>query len=236
MRILLTSFTLMFVLVGCSSAPTVVSPVGLAAYETLAADTQLRYWVDACQKQNSTLRQQAQSTYQSWWQRNASYIEAADFGLAYGILRVTEDRVDTGARLAMGMTWNMTEQAELDLVRRFVPENADKICSEVLTQYQRGDFDISKKNFEQEFKDLQRFQEAKQDELLRRQAFLATKTGKEYGRSYYVVEKMLQKENCPIGQINLIKSAWPHEVYEANCASQGLVLMQCEWSSCRKLQ
>lgn len=222
-------------LAGCSSNQ--LSPMGLAVYDTLETDAHLRTWVHACQKQGPELRRSAMLTYQNWWQRNGSFVESADFGLSYGIVRVSEERVESGARLASGITWNLVQNADLDLQKRFIPNRADKVCYSVLADYDSGKYDLGKNNkWYKELVDLQRLKQQKGEELTRQQAQVVAATGKEYGRSFYVTERLVQREGCNEADVRLIKNTWPNEVYDARCSDQSYLVIQCEWGNCRVLR
>lgn len=221
-------------LAGCSSNQ--ISPMGLAVYDTLETDAHLRTWVNACQQQGPELRRSAMLTYRNWWQRNGSFVESADFGLTYGIVRVSEERVETGARLASAMTWNIVQQADLDVQKKLVPNRADKACYSVLADYDSGKHDLGKKNkWHKELVELQRLKQQKGAELARQQAQVATVTGKEYGRSFYVTERLVQREGCNEADVRLIKNTWPNEVYDARCSDQSYLVIRCEWGNCRVL-
>lgn len=233
MRLLTLSALFLAALIsGCGSSP--LSPTGLAVYDTLETEVHLRTWVNACQKQSPELNRLALLTYQNWWQRNGSYVESADFGLAYDLVKVSENRVETGARIAMGATWNMVQAAENDVQKRLVESKADKVCQDVLSQYDRGDFDFGKKNkWHQELVELQQLRQQQGADLAMQKAVIATNTGKEYGRSFYVIEKLAQRHGCSGADVRLLKNDWPNEVYDARCPDKSYLLLQCEWSNCR---
>lgn len=222
----------LFILTGCSTQQ--LSPMGLAVYDTLETDAELRTWVSACQTQSPDLQRTAMLTYRNWWQRNGSYVESADFGLAYGLVRVSAERVETGARLASGITWNIIQNADLDVRQRLTPNNAEKTCYSVLAQYDSGKHDFGKKNqWHKELAELQRLKQERGAELAQQQANIVAASGKEYGRSLYVVERLAKREGCDAADVRLIKNSWPNEVYEARCAGQNYLLMLCEWGNCR---
>lgn len=230
MRLLIVAICSIFMMLGCSSTP--VSPTGLAVYDTLEADAQLRTWVAACQTINKELHDYANATRQAWWQRNGSYVESADFGLNYGVLRVSEERVEAGARLAMGLTWNIVQQSELDRDQHL----SEKACYSMLSKYEQGKFDFGKKSkWYNELTQLQRFKENSSEDFTHKLAAVTTATGIEYGRSFYVVEKLIKQEECDTAEVRLIKNSWPNEVYEANCADKSYHVVRCEWSNCRIL-
>src|SRR5690554_8062217 len=110
MRILALFMASAFLL-GCSSTP--LSLKGEAVYYALETDTLLRTWEESCKEVNLDVKQKALLTRQNWWQRNGTFVEAADFGLAYDMIQISGDRPETGARLALAVTWDIVENAEI---------------------------------------------------------------------------------------------------------------------------
>lgn len=217
---------------GCSSSP--LSPTGEAVYYALGTDTQLRQWVDACRDVNADIRQQALLTRQNWWQRNGAFVQGADFGLAYDLVQVTDERVETGARVAMALTWNIVEAAEADVRERLAGRQAAEVCRDVLEQYSRGDYDLrSNSRLYNELVSLQGRQQRQGDDLRLKQAAVNAASGKVYGRSFYVVEKMAVRNGCAGARVQLLKNAWPNEVYDATCPDGSQLLVRCEWGNCR---
>lgn len=217
---------------GCSSKP--LSETGEAVYYALQTETSLRYWVDACSEVNTGLRQSALITQRDWWQRNGAFVESADFGLAYNLVQVTDTRAETGARLAMALTWQVTETAEQEIQAVFAKsQNREQICRGILAQYNDGRRDLrGNDTLYNTLVDLQRRKQQQGDELALKRAAVAATTGIQYGRSFYVVERLAARDGCPGAQVQLLKSAWPHEVYDAKCADNQFLIMRCEWGNC----
>ncbi|WP_419813495.1 hypothetical protein [Bacterioplanoides sp.] len=231
MRLIVTALALLS-LVGCASSQ--LSPTGEAVYYALQTDTSLRSWVDACKDVSPSAKQQALTTQQNWWKRNGAFVESADFGLTHDIITVTDDRAETGARMAMAITWQVVETAEQE-VSELMQNSSDKdsLCEGILAQYNDGERDLrGNETLYNSLVGLQRRAQNGADDLKIKQASVQARTGKVYGRSFYVVEKMTKREGCPGAKVQLLKNDWPHEVYDARCPDGSYLLARCEWGNC----
>ncbi len=230
LTILIFAASLAF-LQGCSSNP--LSPTGEAVYYALEKDTHLRMWSDACQDVSPDLRQSALMAQQNWWQRNGTFVEGADFGLAYDLVQVSDTRTETGARLAMALTWNIVAEAEADIKKRLQGDTAE-VCRKELAEYNNGARDLRENDrLYRELVTLQQRLQREGTDLNLKRASVAQRSGKVYGRSFYVVERMTMRQGCSGGEIHLLKNAWPHEVYDARCPDGSYLLVRCEWGNCR---
>lgn len=221
---------------GCSSKP--VNPTSEAIHYALQAETTLRYWVTQCADVSPNAKQSAYVTQQNWWQRNGAFVEGADFGLAYSLVNVTDTRAETGSRVAMALTWQVMETAEQTVNTTFEKENdKEALCSRVMSQYSRGEHDLrANSELYNTLVELQRRQQRDGVDLSLKRAAVEQRIGKVYGRSFYVVEKLAQRQGCFGAQVNLLKNAWPYEVYDARCPDGSFVLVRCEWGNCGVLQ
>ncbi|MFK4752155.1 hypothetical protein [Oceanobacter antarcticus] len=231
-QIVMVAAALLAGLSGCASSP--LSAKGDAIYDALALDTRLRTWADSCSKVSYKADKAAQLARQNWWSRNGNLVESADYGLAYDLVTVTDTRQPTGARLAMALTWGIVESAEQE-VNAALANNAEResSCLQVLEEFDRGDLDLADR--EATYKallELQHHKDMQGDALLLKQAAVEKQTGKVYGRSYYVVEKLSQRFACPGAQVNLLSNAWPDEVYQARCDDGSFLLVRCQWGNC----
>lgn len=222
-------------LLGCSSSP--LSPKGEAVYYALEADTLLRTWEESCKEVDLDIRQKALLTRQNWWDRNGTFVEAADFGLAYDIVKVSDDRAETGARLALAVTWNIVEGADQEVEQKLSSGNAAKTCAEVMDAYNKGQHDLrgNKKHYKQ-LVELQTLKKAKGNDVKLKQASVERVNQKEYGRSFYVVEKTAARYGCSNAKVQLIKNNWPTELYDVNCPDNSNFFVQCEWGNCRLIK
>ena len=234
MRILLLLLTTSL-LFGCSSTP--LSPKGEAVYYALETDTLLRTWEETCKEVNLDVRQTALLTRQHWWERNGAFGEAADFGLAYDMVKISGERAETGARLALAVTWNIVESADKAVEKRLATGNAAATCAEVMDAYSKGQHDlrINEKHYQQ-LQELQTLKQLSGKDLKLKQASVERISQKEYGRSFYVGEKTAQRYSCVNPQVQLIKNSWPTELYEVSCADKSNFFVQCEWGNCRLIK
>ena len=169
MRILmlLLASSLLF---GCSSTPSATTK-GQAVYYALAADTLSRTWEESCKAVNLDVRQKATLTRQQWWERNGAFVEAADFGLAYGIIKISDERIETGARLALAVTWDIVENADKKVADRLAKGNAAATCAEVIEAYGNGQYDlIDNKKYYKQLVELQSLQQLKEEDVKLKQA------------------------------------------------------------------
>lgn len=232
MRSVISMLLLSLGLVGCSSNP--LSPTGEAVYYALQTDTSLRSWVDACYDVSSETKQQALRTQRNWWKRNGAFVESADFGLAYDIIKVTDDRAETGARMAMALTWQVVETAEQE-VNELMTGASDKedLCLRILERYNEGEMDLrGNEKLYQGLVKLQRRSQSQGKDLAMKRASVEKRTKTVYGRSFYVVEKLAKRHGCPGAQVQLLKNDWPHEVYDGRCPDGSYILARCEWGNC----
>lgn len=232
---LLSALTLLSVVMlhGCASTSP-LSPTGEAVYYALQTDTTLRSWVDACEGVSAKAKQTAYTAKQNWWKRNGAFVESADFGLTYDIITVTDERAETGARMAMALTWQVVESAENEVNEMLDgASDPEDLCLRVLTQYNEGERDLrGNDTLYNSLVELQRRSQRQGKDTELKKAEIESRTGKVYGRSFYVVEKMAKRSGCPGADVQLLKNDWPFEVYDARCPDGSYLLMRCEWGNC----
>lgn len=220
------------VLTGCASNP--LSPKGTAIYDALQTETSLRAWADACADVSLESRKLAAEAREAWWKRNRTLLESADFGLAYDLAEVTDTRAHTGARLAMGLTWQTIDTSEKEIAEGLDPAT-DKVdvCTDRLTRYRDGDFDLNaKQETYQALLELQNRKNLQGEDLALKRASIEKQTGRVYGRSFYVVEKLAKRYSCPGAEVHLLDNRWPNEVYDARCTNGSFLIFRCEWGNC----
>lgn len=234
MRILALFMASAFLL-GCSSTP--LSPKGEAVYYALETDTLLRTWEESCKEVNLDVKQKALLTRQNWWQRNGTFVEAADFGLAYDMIQISGDRPETGARLALAVTWDIVENADQTVEKQLAKGDAAATCAEVMESFSKGDYDLNRNKVHyNQLVELQGLKQAKSSDLKLKQASVEKISQKEFGRSYYVVEKIAAKQGCDSAKVQLIKNNWPSELYGLTCPNNTHNYVQCEWGRCRLIE
>ena len=231
-RALFSVFAAAAFLTGCASNQ--LSPKGDAIFYALQADTMMNTWRYECAAVSGRANYAAETARADWWQRNGDAVEAADFGLAYNLITVTDTRLDTGARVAMGLTWEVQERA-VKTVRNKLDGTSDKeaLCVKILGEYQAGEWDIKgSEEIQQALASLEATAAQEQDTYRERKGMVETATGKRYGRSLYVVEKLSDQQSCDRSGVSLIKGEWPYEIYNVECDNKPLSIVRCEWGRC----
>jgi len=231
-RALLSMVAAATFLTGCASNQ--LSPKGDAIFYALQADTMMNTWRYECAAVSGRANYAAETARADWWQRNGDAVEAADFGLAYNLITVTDTRLDTGARVAMGLTWEVQERA-VQTVRNKLEGASDKeaLCVKILGEYQAGEWDIKgSEEIQQALSSLEATAAKEQGTYRERKGMVETSTGKRYGRSLYVVEKLSDQQSCDRSGVSLIKGEWPYEIYNVECDDQPLSIVRCEWGRC----
>ena len=231
-KMLWATFAIAF-LAGCAAAPQ-QSPIGQAVYFALQTDVQLRLWVEHCENMSGAAKQAAWQAKKNWWRRNGAFVEGADYGLTRNIMQVSGERDVTGANMALGITTQVVEDAEKE-VQGLLNEsgNQQKLCLTMLSKFNDGDFDLRDNNkFYPTLVDLQRSAQQNGQSLEEKSAALAVKKERKFGRSLYLVEKIAQRSGCPNASVQVIKSDWPHEVYDVQCPDKSYILVRCEWGNC----
>lgn len=223
----------------CSQSPVIpLSEKNSVIYDALYADALMNTWRYQCSEVSTRTHYAAREARAAWWQRNGEYIKSADFGLSYNIVTVTDDRIETGARLAMAMMWDIRTRSSKAVSDSLANKsNKETICLNTLEEYKKGKKDISANpQMSALLSDLKRYsQENQQDMDLRRAKISVNKTD-QYGRSFYVAEKFAQDLGCSAPSVRLVKGEWPNEVYDLECTDRPFVLLRCEWGSCRAME
>lgn len=222
---------------GCAQTPQ-LSPKGDAIFYALQADTMMNTWRYECAQVSSRANYLAESARTDWWRRNGNLVEAADFGLAYNMITVTDKRQDTGARLAMALTWEVQERANTLVTKKLEgSDDKDALCNKVLSDYRKGDWDIKgSEEIQSALQSLKQQSVEQQDDFEMKRGSIEANTNKRYGRSLYVVEKFAEQEGCEKSSVQLIKGEWPYEIYDVVCDAKPFMLMRCEWGRCATME
>lgn len=235
-KIILTLLAAAFI-GGCAQTPQ-LSAKGDAIFYALQADTMMNTWRYECAKVSSRANYLAESARTDWWRRNGNLVEAADFGLAYNLVTVTDTRQDTGARVAMALTWEVQERAtELVSKKLNSAEDKDALCAKILADYRKGDWDIKgSEAIQTALQSMKQQANTDREDYDLKRGRIEAKTGKRYGRSLYVVEKFAEQEGCEKSSVQLIKGEWPYEIYDVVCDEKPFMLMRCEWGRCATME
>ena len=210
------------------------SPQEKAINYALVNDVVVRKLADECSKVSVTAKQAAWRGYKSWWKRNGNLVEAADYGLSYNLVTLTGDRLETGARYAMGLTFDIVVEAERRVEQLMSDGDREETCVDVMGEYRDGAMDLREDSDLYDFLvGLQQSQELEGDDLLLKSSQIETKRGKKYSRSAYAVERLVKREGCVNPKVSSLKADGPSEILEAVCADKTFMLVRCEWRNCK---
>ncbi len=220
------------VLVACSGVSR--PPQEQAISYALVHDATLRKLADECAKVSISAKQASWRSARSWWKRNGSLVEAADYGLTYNMMSFAGDRQETAARFAMGLTFDIMFEAEQRVAEILSGGDKEDTCMDVMEDYRDGEMDL--RDGSQHYPilvDLQRQRDAHGPDLLLKQAEWSQRSDKKYSRSAYTVERLVKREGCPNATVRTLKADWPMEVFESVCADNSYMLVRCEWGNCQ---
>ena len=210
------------------------SPQEKAINYALVNDVVVRKLADECSDVSVTAKQAAWRGYKSWWKRNGNLVEAADYGLSYNLVTLTGDRQETGARLAMGLTYDIVTEAERQVEELLIDGDKEETCVDLMGEYRDGAMDLRE---DSELYDslvgLQQLQEVEGPDLLLKTSLIEAKKGKKYSRSAYTVERLVKREGCVNPKVKPLKADGPNEILEAVCADKTFMLVRCEWRNCK---
>ena len=210
------------------------TPQEQAINYALVNDVTVRKLTDACGKVSVSASQAAWRGYRSWWKRNGNLVEAADYGLSYNLVTLTNDRLETGARYAMGLTFDIVAEAEQRVADLLAGSNKEDACLEVMSEYRDGSMDLQEDDeMYGLLVKLQHQQENKGQDLALKISKIEDKKSKKYSRSAYVAERLVKREGCIKPRVRALKADGPHEVLEAVCADKSFMLVRCEWRNCK---
>ncbi len=200
----------------------------------LVNDVVVRKLTDECSRVSVTAKQAAWRGYRSWWKRNGSLVEAADYGLSYNLVALTDDRLETGARYAMGLTFDIVAEAEQQVAELLDGGDKEDTCLDIMSDYRDGELDLREdSNLYGLLVNLQQEQELKGSDHLLKISRIEDKQSKKYSRSAYVVERLVKREGCVKPRVRSLKADGPNEILEAVCADKTFLLVRCEWRNCK---
>lgn len=228
-----------FILILCVLAISACSGVNRTPDEqaisyALVEDVTVRKLTDACSQVNVTTKQAAWRGYRSWWKRNGSLVEAADYGLSYNLVTLTNSRQETGARYAMGLTFDIVAEAEQRVASLLEEGDKAATCMDIMSEYRDGSMDLREdSNMYPLLVKLQERHDAQGPDLYLQMSQIEDKSHKKYSRSAYTVERMAKREGCANPKVRTLKADGPNEVLEATCADDSFLLVRCEWRNCK---
>lgn len=210
------------------------SPQEQAISYALINDVTVRKLTDACTKVSVSASQAAWRGYRSWWKRNGNLVEAADYGLSYNLVTLTNDRLETGARYAMGLTFDIVAEAEQRVAELLEGDNKEGACLDVMSEYRDGTMDLREDDeMYGLLVKLQQQEEHKGADHALKISKIEDKKSKKYSRSAYVAERLVKREGCVNPRVRALKADGPNEVLEAVCADKSFMLVRCEWRNCK---
>lgn len=221
-----------FALSACSGVSR--TPDEQAISYALVEDVTLRKLTDECSNLSVTAKQAAWRGYRSWWKRNGNLVEAADYGLSYNLVTLTDSRQETGARYAMGLTFDIVAEAEQRVAELFEGMDKTETCLNIMGEYRDGSMDLREdSNLYPILVKLQQQSDAQGEDLYLKMSKIEDKSNKKFSRSAYTVERMVKREGCANPKVRTLKADGPNEVLEATCADKTFMLVRCEWRNCK---
>jgi hypothetical protein len=230
--LLRTSVIILAFFIAACSGPT-RKPQEQAIFQTLVEDVTFRKLADHCTNLSKRSEQQVWRAKKEWWERNGVVVEAADYGFSYNLIKLTGDRQETGARYAMGLNFDIVQAAEKQAKQVIENGLEESGCIELMTSYRDGERDLSENN-ERYGLLLKLMQDKKTrgQDLELEQAKIVNKTGVSFSRSSMNARRLAHRTICPGAEITTLKSNWPLEIFEAVCADDSYVLIECKWGNC----
>ena len=209
-------------------------PQDQAIYQALVYDATLRSLAEQCINISDATDQEVWQTQQEWWKRNGTLVEAADYGFSYNLLNLTGDRQSTGARYAMGLSFDVVSDAKTKAAETLKDGKSALTCEAALAEFKEGNNDLKRDNeFYPLLRDLALEKSNQGEDLLLKQAELAVQKGKKYSRSSVSAERLAKRTTCPGVVVHTLKSDWPLEIFEAVCPDKTYVLVECSWGTCK---
>ena len=200
----------------------------------LIEDVTVRKLADQCSNLSVTAKQSAWRGYRSWWKRNGSLVEAADYGLSYNLVTLTDSRQETGARYAMGLTFDIVAEAEQRVAELLKDGDKTETCLDIMGEYRDGAMDLREdQNLYPILVRLQQEHDAQGQGVYLKMSKIEDKSNKKFSRSAYAVERMVKREGCANPKVRTLKADGPNEVLEATCADKSFMLVRCEWRNCK---
>jgi len=219
--------------IAACSAP-VRKPQEQAVFQALVEDVTFRKLAEYCNKVRKTSEQDVWRAQKEWWQRNGIFVEAADYSFAYNLIDLTGERQETGARYAMGLSYDIVHEADTRSKKSIKEGLSKEGCTQVMIDYRDGKMDLSEnKDMYALLLKLVQEKKTKGEDLLLKQAKLESKKGKAFSRSSITAQRLAKRSICPGAKVQTLKSKWPLEIFEASCPDDSFMLIECEWGNCK---
>ncbi len=218
-------------LAGCASSGADYRNEAVA--HALETEAELRAWVQACEPVSGEAMDAARSADRSWWQRNGQLLRAADYGFIQELDNFTDERRDDSVALfTMRAGYALSAQMQSYVADQLDVRNPERVCLRQMADFESGERDLNQ-NADYYRALVALSNEGDIDETPLRASRQPERPSDRYGRSYYEAQSALARDSCPDAELQLINSAWPREVYEAQCQNQRYALVSCEWGNCQ---
>lgn len=218
---------LFVILTGCASLP----PQTKAIQHSLSTDAALREATQRCTELGPAERRLAQREHSLWLKRNQEWVRAAD----HGLLSLHWDQVSSsGEKPRAILSMQILEGVQMDALSQvndwFGDYTEESDCVSLFKKVAKEKMELG---------------EGKHAELLSPYKLPAADLNAivqsatpinarylKFGRSLFVVEKVLKEEGCRQANIALLRNSWPLEVYDAVCTPEDYKIVQCQWGRC----
>lgn len=228
---LLGCFSVMFFVVGCASSGADYRNEAVA--HALETEAELRAWVQACEQISGASLDATRSADRAWWQRNGQLMRAADYGFIKELDNFSDERRDESVALfTMRAGYALSRQQQAYVADRLDVRDPERVCLRQMADFEAGERDLNQ-NADHYRALVALSNEGGIDDTPLRSARQPVAPGDRFGRSYYEAQAALNRDSCPNAEVQLINSAWPREVYEAQCQDQRYALVSCEWGNCQ---
>jgi len=230
----ITLIGLSLLIVACSG-PT-RKPNEQAIFHALVEDVTFRKLSEHCRGVSKIAANKVWRAQKKWWERNGVFIEAADYNFSYNLINLTGERQETGARYAMGLSYDIVYEAESRANETITNGLEEEACIEVMSDYSDGKMDLSEnKDFYALLLNLVQQKKDQGDDLQLKQSRLEVQKGQTYSRSSITARNIARRTVCPGVVIQTLKSKWPLEIFEAVCPDESYALLECKWGHCKTL-
>ncbi|WLD59589.1 hypothetical protein NFC81_07350 [Salinispirillum sp. LH 10-3-1] len=198
----------------------------------LSTEAELRALVSACDRVSGPASAEAREADREWWRRNATMMQAADYGFIRELESFADSRREESLVLfTMNAGYALDQQMQESVAKRLDTRNPERVCLQELASFRAGDRDLSRNA--RHYSELVALStEARVDQNALRSSRAPASANRDFGRSFYQTEAALAAVGCRQPQIAMLKNDWPTEVYEAQCQDTTYQLVRCEWNRC----
>lgn len=228
--LLMTGLVAITTVVGCASSGAKYTNEAVAY--ALSTEAELRALVAACDRVSGPASAEAREADREWWRRNATMMQAADYGFIRELGSFADSRREESLVLfTMNAGYSLDQQMQANVAKRLDTRNPERVCLQELASFRTGDRDLSRSA--RHYTELVALSaEARIDQNALRSSRAPASANRDFGRSFYQTESALAAIGCRQANISMLKNDWPMEVYEAQCQDTSYHLVRCEWNRC----